>query len=74
MALWVIFIYIMPDNTPVSIWRTSDGLNDNVYTGLTFIVDETGSYLVDTNSDNVIDTGIEMPDVPVSVWKTNNGV
>lgn len=64
----------MSVNVPVSIWRTTDGNTDNVYTGITFVVDENADNLVDPSGIYIIDTGILMPSVPVSVWEENDGV
>jgi len=64
----------MSTNTPISIWRTTDGNTDNVYTGLTFIVDTDDNNLVDPSGDYIIDTGVEMTIIPSSVWEENDGV
>lgn len=64
----------MADNVPVSIWRTTSGLNDNVYTGLNFIVDPSGNFLVDPSANYIIDTGVAMPGTPVSVWEEDDSV
>lgn len=66
--------YLNMDNTPVTIWRTPDGLNDNQYTGITYIIDTIGDFLVDPQGDNVIDTGVNMVMTPVTIWKTDNGI
>ena len=64
----------MAQDVPVSIWRTTDGLSDNVYTGINFIVDPQGNYLVDPSDNFIIDTGVAMPGVPVSVWTESDSI
>lgn len=59
---------------PVSIWRTTDGLSDTVYTGLNFIVDTMGNFLVDPEGNFIIDTGLEMPGTPASIWEEDNSI
>lgn len=58
----------MAVDVPVSIWRKTNGQNDNVYTGITYVVDTDDFYLVDPDDNYIIDTGIEMPKTPISVW------
>lgn len=64
----------MATDVPVSIWRTTDGLTDNEYTGINFIVDSLGDYLVDPDDDFIIDTGVAMPIIPASVWVEDDAV
>ena len=54
---------------PATIWRTPSGLNDTIYTGITYIVDEDDNNLVDTNGNFIIDTGLVMPLIPKTVWR-----
>lgn len=62
------------ENTPVTVWRKTDGTAETVYTGITFIVDTLGDFLVDPIGNFIIDTGLEMPAVPTTVWVENQGV
>lgn len=59
-------------NGPATIWRKTNGLNDNKQTGLIFIIDPQGDFLVDPQGDNVIDTGVEMNVIPASIWEKDD--
>lgn len=64
----------MSVNVPPTVWRKTNGLDENQYTGLTFIVDPQANFLVDPNGDFVIDTGIQMNVTPATVWVENDGI
>lgn len=63
----------MSVNTPVTIWRETDGFSDSDFDGPNYIVDTVGDFLVDTVGDFVVDTGIVMPATPVTVWAEDDG-
>ena len=53
---------------PASIWRETSGNYEYKATGLRYIVDTVGSFLVDPSGNHIIDTGVTMTKYPASVW------
>lgn len=64
----------MPVNVPVTIWRDPNGLTEYSGSGVYDIDDPSGVLLVDTNSDNIVDTGVLATLIPSTEWVENDGV
>lgn len=60
--------------TPISVWQKTSGNTESVFDGPSDIDDTLGNLLVDTVSNNIVDTGIDMNITPESVWTENDGV
>ena len=60
--------------TPASQWRTTLGNTDSDTTGVYFIVDTVGDFLVDPQGNFVIDTGLIMDNTPDSIWSEDDSI
>lgn len=59
---------------PQTIWAPSNGNGEAVVTGLHFIVDPTGVFLVDELGYDVVDTGTNILINQQSVWVRNDSI
>lgn len=64
----------MSVNVPVTVWRKTDGLDENVFGGPYDIADPQGDHLVDTVGNQIVDTGIEMNVTPTTIWSENDSL
>lgn len=60
--------------TPVTIWKNPNGLGEYSGTSPVDIIDTTGAFLVDTSSNNVIDTGVTFTNIPATVWTQDDSL
>lgn len=64
----------MSVNTPVTIWRDTDGLTEYGSDVPDYIVDTSSFYLVDTTGDYVVDTGVTAQLIPATVWEEDDSL
>lgn len=62
------------ETVPTSVWRTPSGNNESTSDGVFNIADPQGFLLIDVTGAFVVDTGVEMPIVPVSVWEEDDSI
>jgi len=64
----------MSVGVPVTIYRDQSGLTEYTSEGANYIVDTTDTFLVDTNGDNIVDTGVLATLIPQTVWTEDNSI
>lgn len=61
----------MSVNTPVSVWRDTQGLSEYSNSGVYNIVDTTATFLVDPSGVFIVDTGVLATIIPSTIWSEN---
>jgi hypothetical protein len=64
----------MSVNTPVTTWRDTSGLTEYVSGDVNYIVDTTGTFLVDPSAVFIVDTGVLANKIPVTIWEEDDSI
>lgn len=58
----------MSTNTPVTVWRDTQGLNEYGSNGPNNIIDPSSNFLIDPSLNQIIDTGVLITRIPSTTW------
>lgn len=59
---------------PQTVWQSTDGLSDFTSGDASYIVDTTGTFLVDPSLTYIVDTGVLNSRIPATVWITDDSI